>query len=169
MTPALAHVVFRDAVFEDAAAIVRLLIRTKEQSLPALTDDHDRDFEFWLRRWQRYIRDGAGGNVQKALGDSFSILAESEVQLVGLAAYHHTRRWDCDAELESMYVSPDWQARGIGTEFLRIILQRLQADGSRSLCVGYNPKNPYKRFYLKHGAVEINRHWAVWRSLPSLR
>jgi GNAT superfamily N-acetyltransferase len=163
-----AVITFRDAGPEDADQIVHLLIRTKEESLPALTDDHDRNFAFWHDRWRRYIRDGAGGRVQKALGDSCMVLAERGGRLVGFAAYHHTRRWHCDAELESMYVSPDCQHQGIGTELLRVIIERLRAEGSSSMCVGYNPRNPYKRFYWKHGATEINPHWAAWRSLPEI-
>jgi GNAT superfamily N-acetyltransferase len=153
-----------DARPEDAAEMVRVLIRAKEESFPQLVDAHDRNFDFWHDRWRLYLAEGA--RAQQSLGDGFAILARSEGRLAGFAAYHHTRRWDCDAELESIYVLLSHQGRGIGTRLLREIVRRLQADGSRSLCVGYSPRNPYKRFYSKHGAVEINPHWAAWRSLP---
>jgi GNAT superfamily N-acetyltransferase len=144
---------------------VRVLIRTKEESLAGLTNDHDRNFDFWHDRWRRYIEHGS--SAQKALGDGFTILAESAGRLIGFAAYHHTRRWGCDAELESLYVLLSHQGRGVGTTLLREIVGRLRAEGSRSLCVGYSPHNPYKRFYSKHGAVEINPHWAAWCRLPA--
>jgi GNAT superfamily N-acetyltransferase len=113
-----------DARPEDAAEMVRVLIRAKEESFPQLVDAHDRNFDFWHDRWRLYLAEG------------------------------------------SIYVLLSHQGRGIGTRLLREIVRRLQADGSRSLCVGYSPRNPYKRFYSKHGAVEINPHWAAWRSLP---
>jgi GNAT superfamily N-acetyltransferase len=157
----------RDARPEDAAELVRVLIRTKEESFSGPIDPHDRDFDFWHDRWRRYLQEGS--RAQKSLGDGFAILAQTEGELVGFAGYHHTRRWECDAELESIYVRLSHQGRGVGTRLLREILQRLRADGSRSLCVGYRPDNPYKRFYFKHGAIEINPHWAVWRRLPGER
>jgi GNAT superfamily N-acetyltransferase len=158
------EVQLRDARPEDAAEMVRVLIRTKEESFPAPIDPHDLDFDFWHDRWQRYLSEGS--RAQKSLGDGFAILAEIEGRLLGFAGYHHTRRWDCDAELESIYVRLSRQGGGIGTRLLQEIFRRLGADGSRSLCVGYSPANPYKRFYSKHGAIEINPHWAVWRRLP---
>ena len=154
-----------DARPEDAAALVRVLIATKQESFPQPVDPHDLDFNFWRDRWQRYLRHGS--SAQKSVGDGFAILAKRDSEIVGFAGYHHTRRWNCDAELESIYVRLRWQRRGVGTALLREICQRLRADGSQSLCVGYSPGNPYKRFYLKHGAVEINPHWAVWRPLPA--
>ena len=144
---------------EDAAEIVRALIRTKEESFFQLIDPHDRDFDFWHDRWRRYLEEGS--RAQQASGDGFAILARMKGALVGFAAYHHTRWWDCDAELQAIYVRLSHQGRGVGTRLLREIMQRLRGDGSRSLCVGYSPDNPYKRFYLKHGAIEINPHWAV--------
>jgi len=168
VTPRLSQppgILIRDARPEDAAAMVRVLIRTKEESFSNPINPHELDFDFWHRRWQGYIQQGS--RAQQSRGDGFAILAESDARLVAFAAYHHTRRWGCDAELESIYVLLSHQARGVGTSLLREIFQRLRAEGSRSLCVGYSPDNPYKRFYLKHGAIEINPHWAAWRSLPA--
>lgn len=156
----------RDATPADAGAIAALLIATKESSVPELTDDHDRDVGYWTDRWRRYLADGS--RAQMSRGDGFAILAEMDGRPVGFAAYHHTTRHSTDAELESIYVLKAAQARGVGTELLRTVAARLCADGSASLCVGYDPRNPYRRFYVRHGAVEVNPHWAVWRDLPAL-
>lgn len=64
--------------------------------------------------------------------------------------------------MQSLYVLKEVQGQGIGTELLRRIALPLIEEGSQTLCVGYDPLNPYKRFYLKHGAHEINPHWAFW-------
>jgi GNAT superfamily N-acetyltransferase len=160
-----AGVLLRDAGSGDASGIVSVLIRTKEESFAGPVDPHDRDFDFWHDRWLRYIKHGS--SAQHALGDGFAILAQTGGEVIGFAAYHHTRRWNCDAELQSIYVLRCHQCRGAGTTLLGEVIRRLHTDGSRSLCVGYSPDNPYKRFYFKHGAIEINPHWAVWRPLPA--
>ena len=156
----------RDATPDDAALIARLLIQAKEESIPELIDNHDRDFDFWSERWRKYLAEGS--TAQQALRDGFAILALINDQPVGFAGYHHTRRHNCDAELESIYVLLEYQRCGAGTKLFAEVMRRLRADGATSVCVGYAPQNPYKQFYLKHGAVEIDPHWAVWRTLPAV-
>ena len=87
---------------------------------------------------------------------------------MGFAAYHHTTRHDTDAELQSIYVLKEAQGQGVGTRLLQVIANRLHAEGSRTMCVGYAPDNPYRRFYFKHGAVAINPHWAMWPDVSLL-
>lgn len=155
--------VIRDARPADTDTIVGILIASNEASFPHLLDEHGRDHAFWTDRWRRYLTQGSA--AQFSLGDGFALLAELEGRAVGFAGYHHTTRHGTDAELESIYVLEDAQGGGIGSRLLGIVASRLLAGGSRTMCVGYHPKNPYKRFYVKHGAVEINPHWAVWNDL----
>ena len=147
----------------DAEVITKILITSRRTSWPHLLDAHDHDVQFWIDRWSRYLSEGS--RAQFALGDGFVFLAEHDNQPVGFAAYHHTTRHGTEAELQSIYVLKDAQRQGLGTTFLQLICSELRADGSRSMCVGYDARNPYKRFYLKHGAVELNSHWAIWRDL----
>jgi GNAT superfamily N-acetyltransferase len=165
LQPERSIVVLREARVEDVPVLVRILIDTKEGSGGPF-DPHDRDLEFWSDRWRSYI--ATGSRAQHSLGDGIAILATVEDDVIGFAAFHHTRRFGCDAELESIYVLPGHQRRGTGTALLREIVRLLRAGGSGSLCVGYSPDNPHKRFYFKHGAIEINPHWAAWRSLGAL-
>jgi hypothetical protein len=46
----------------------------------------------------------------------------------------------------------------------------LHADGSRTMCVGYDSASPYTRFYQKHGAVETGpgSPWAIWLDVGAL-
>jgi GNAT superfamily N-acetyltransferase len=156
----------RDATPADTDTLVAILIATKEGSFPHLVDDHDRDVQFWIDRWRGYLTQGS--SAQMSRGDGFALLAEISGRPVGFAAYHHTARHAADAELESIYVLKDAQGQGVGTELLAIIGGRLHAEGSRTMCVGYDPRNPYKRFYRKHGAVEISLHWALWLDVSRL-
>lgn len=158
----------RRATLSDTDTIVRILIASKEASFPDTIEDHDRDVEFWTRRWRDYI---ARGRLPLPIfGDGWVFLADVAGVPVGYVAYHHTRRLGTDAELQNIYVLKEWQAKGIGTHLLGIVAHRLQADGSRSLCVGYDAESPYKRFYFKNGAIETapGSPWAVWHDLGAL-
>jgi GNAT superfamily N-acetyltransferase len=101
-------------------------------------------------------------------GDGFALVVEIDGRPAGFAGYHHTARFNADAELESIYLLKAAQRQGVGSRLLRTIAGRLLADGSRSMCVGYDPRNPYQSFYRKHGALAINPHWAIWPDLRPL-
>jgi GNAT superfamily N-acetyltransferase len=153
----------REATTADVDTIVDILIATKEASLLGLITDHDRNKSFWTERWHKYLSEGS--SAQQSRSDGFALIAEEGGRPLGFAAYHHTSRHDTDVELESIYVLKTAQRKGVGTALLREVIGRLVTGGDRSMCVGYDPLNPYKAFYLKHGAAEINPHWAVWRDI----
>ena len=148
---------FVDAAVVDARAASELILASKRGSFDVL-EPRDSDVEHAVQSWERYL--GTGSTAQAATGDGFGVFALLAGRRVGFAAYHHTRRYDCDAELQKIYVLKTAQGRGVGTAMLRLIADRLVADGSKTMCVGYDPANPYKRFYAKHGTVEINPHWS---------
>jgi GNAT superfamily N-acetyltransferase len=158
--------VIRPATVSDVDTIVRILIASKEASFPHLIDDHDRNARFWKRRWRGYLKHGS--RAQQSLGDGFVFIAERDGVPVGYAAYHHTTRHGCDAELQNTYVLREAQGQGIGSALLRLIAERLVDEGSRTMCVGYDGENPYKCFYFKHGAVEIEPGWATWRDVSTI-
>lgn len=158
----------RRAGLGDAGTVVRILIASKEASFPDTIEEHDRDVAFWTRRWRDYI---VRGRVPlQPFGDGWVFLAEVAGAPVAYVAYHHTRRLGTDAELQNIYVLKEWQGRGVGTHLLGVVAHRLHADGSRSMCVGYDSNSPYKRFYVKHGAVETEpgSPWAIWHDLGVL-
>lgn len=158
----------RRAKAGDTDTVVRILIASKEASFPETIDDHDRDVRFWTRRWRDYI---LRGSLPFALfGDGWVFLAEIAGQPVAYVAYHHTRRHGTEAELQNIYVLKEWQRKGIGTHLLGVVAHRLQADGSRRMCVGFDADSPYKHFYMKHGAVETEpgSPWAIWHDVGAL-
>jgi GNAT superfamily N-acetyltransferase len=158
----------RRAVVTDVDTIVRILIASKEASFPDTIDDHDRDVLFWTRRWRGYIAEGS--RAQQSKGDGWVFIAERGGEALGYVAYHHTTRHGTDAELQNIYVLKEAQGQGIGTHLLGVVAHRLRADGSRTMCVGYDEASPYTRFYFKHGAVEIapGAPWAVWHDVHAL-
>jgi GNAT superfamily N-acetyltransferase len=158
----------RRAGLSDVETVVSILIASKEASSPETIGDHDRDVAFWTRRWRDYI---VRGRIPFAvLGDGWVFLAEVEGVPVGYIAYHHTRRLGTDAELQNIYLLKGWQAKGIGTRLLGVVAHRLRADGSKSMCVGYDSNSPYRRFYFKHGGLEVSpgAPWSIWPDLSAL-
>jgi len=162
----LVHI--RRATVADTDTVVRILLASKEASFPGTIDDHDRDVAFWTRRWRGYIVSGSG--ARQSHGDGWVFLAEVEQIPIGYVAYHHTTRHGTDAELQNIYVLKDWQGRGVGTQLLGTVAHRLHADGSRTMCVGYDSESPYKGFYMKYGAVETEpgSPWAIWVDVGAL-
>lgn len=158
----------RRAGIDDTETVVRILIASKDASFPDTIDDHDRDVAFWSRRWRDYIV--RGDLPFSILGDGWVFLAEAGGTPVGYIAYHHTRRFGTDAELQNIYLLKEWQRKGIGTTLLGVVAHRLAEDGSRSMCVGYDSNSPYRNFYFKHGAIETSpgAPWSIWHDLSSL-
>ncbi len=158
----------RRATPDDTDTVVRILIAAKEASSPDTIDGHDRDVTFWTRRWRGYFKHGSGARQSRGAGWVF--LAEVGGQPIGYVAYHHTSRHGTDAELQNIYILKEWQRRGIGACLLGTVAHRLHADGSRTMCVGYDADSPYKRFYFKYGAVEMQpgSAWAIWPDLGAL-
>ena len=158
----------RRATADDTETVVGILIASKIASFPETVDEHDRDTAFWSRRWRGYITKGS--QSQQSLGDGWVFLAELDGVSVGYVAYHHTRRLDTDAELQNIYVLKDVQRQGIGTSLLGVVAHRLQADGSRTMCVGFGAASPYRRFYFKYGAAETapGAPWAIWHDVSEL-
>jgi GNAT superfamily N-acetyltransferase len=158
----------RRAEVRDADIVVRILIASKEASFPDTIEEHDRDVGFWTRRWRDYI---IRERLPLALlGDGWVFLAEVEGSPVGYIAYHHTNRLGTDAELQNIYILRKWQNSGIGTHLLGVVAHRLAADGSQSMCVGFDSNSSYKRFYFKHGAMETSpgAPWPIWHDVPGL-
>ena len=156
----------RTATAADVPGIVSILIDTKHAVFPDRLSVHDGNVEFWTARWQRYITEGA--TAQESLGGSFTFVAEQAGRPIGFAAFHFTRRHGVEAELQSIYVLPAAHGHGVGTRLLQTVAAELLRHDRRSMCVGYDPANPFKRFYFKHGAVEIDPHWAKWEDVSQI-
>ena len=132
----------RRANLSDTDTVVRILIASKEASFPDTIEDHDRDVQFWTRRWRDYI---VRGRLPLAVfGDGWVFLAEIGGLPVAYVAYHHTRRHQTDAELQNIYVLKEYQGKGIGAYLLGTVAHRLHADGSRRMCVGFDANSPYQ-------------------------
>ena len=117
--------------------------------------------DYWRRRLAAYM-DGTS-QPQTALTPRITYVAVSGVAVVGFASGHLTRRFDCDGELQFLNVAASHRGAGIAAELLRRMAAWFVSQHARRICV--DPDDPARRFYTRHGAVALNRHWLVWEDI----
>ena len=89
-------------------------------------------------------------------------------KIIGYLAGHLTTRYNLDSEIQSFYVLKQEQKQKVGTSLLTEFTKWLVNMNAKSLCVGFNPENKYKAFYLKHGGQYLNEHWIYWQDTTQL-
>ena len=94
-------------------------------------------------------------------------LAEKAGRPVGYVAGHLTRRFTCDGELEWIYVVGEERRTGIAAELVRLLAAWFVEKGARRICVDLGDKRA-RGFYLRLGAVDLRRHWLVWKDIGLL-
>ena len=105
---------------------------------------------------------------QFALGERVLVVAESEGEPVGYAGGHRTTRYECDGELQYLYVAPTHRRSGVAGRMIEFLAGWFERHDVRRVCVDVVPENERARgFYAKHGAVALNPHWMVWDDLPA--
>lgn len=102
------------------------------------------------KRWESYTR--GLHHPRYALKPRILFAAFVDKLMVGYIAGHFSRRYGAEGELQSIYVLKDHQGQGLGTSLLMRLAAWFAFHDRRSVCVGIDPANPYKRFYEKYGA-----------------
>ncbi len=92
-------------------------------------------------------------------------VAEAGGERVGFLAAHSSTRMGCEAELQWMFVLPDWQRRGVGARLLPPLAAWCAARDRRHVIIDAPPANPCRSFYLEHGAVALDGYWLHWRDI----
>lgn len=86
---------------------------------------------------------------------------------VGYIGGHRTERFDCDGELQYLYVAPAARRSGVASALLVHLWRWFRAHEIHRICVDVEPSNDRARaFYRAHGATDLNPHWLVW---PDIR
>jgi GNAT superfamily N-acetyltransferase len=80
-------------------------------------------------------------------------------EVVGFAMACPPREPDPEftGELGSIYVRPDDQGTGVGTELVRHAVRFLRGEGRTNMIVWVLEQNPYRRFYEKLGGTLVRR------------
>jgi GNAT superfamily N-acetyltransferase len=120
--------------------------------------------EYWRVRISRYLNREL--HPQQALMPRVSFVALEGDSLVGFIAGHLTRRYACDGELEWINVVPERRGSAVGSELLRLLATWFAEKKAARVCVDVDPANmTSRRFYLRHGAENLNEHWLVWNDI----
>jgi GNAT superfamily N-acetyltransferase len=83
--------------------------------------------------------------------------------LIGYIAGHLTQRFDCDGELQWIYVTPEWRRKGVASGLLRHLASWFKQQRASRVCVNVAVSNlGAHRFYARNGAEVMNSHWLVW-------
>jgi ribosomal protein S18 acetylase RimI-like enzyme len=130
----VSDVVIRRAEPRDAAAMADVWIRSYAAALPTVRRAHNDD----------EVRSLFAAVVVPFHEAWVAIDGERVVGLLILS----------EAELEQLYLDPDWRGRGIGDDFIRLAKER--RPGGLSLWT-FQVNKPAQRFYERHGFTEVDR------------
>ena|SRR5215831_14728510 len=120
--------------------------------------------EYWMKRITGYIN--CELHPQQALMQRVMYVALENDAVIGFIAGHLTRRYECDGELEWINVMPEFRGNGVASELLQMLARWFVQQNATRICVDVDPDNPTARkFYRRHGAEDLNKHWLVWNDI----
>ncbi|HEY6157656.1 MAG TPA: GNAT family N-acetyltransferase [Gemmatimonadales bacterium] len=103
---------------------------------------------------------------QQALPRRVSYVAEAGDAVVGYIAGHLSHRYECEGELQYLFVAPQYRRTGIASELFRLLARWFSHQGARRICVNVEPDNAGARaFYRRHGAITLHPFWLVWSDI----
>ena len=99
----------------------------------------------------------------KALAPRTVWIAETDTGVAGYVGGHLSRRFDCDGELQYLYVAPSYRRSGVAGVLVRHLARWFVEHGAQRICVNVNQESPGARpFYRSLGADDLQAHWMVW-------
>lgn len=94
------------------------------------------------------------------------LIATIDDQFAGYISGQLTTRFGCDGELQWLNVAEPFQRQGVADTLIKELLTWFKAEGAKTICVNVAPENLIARkVYAKHGAVQLNEHWLIWREV----
>jgi GNAT superfamily N-acetyltransferase len=115
-------------------------------------------------RMARYL--ACEHHPHQALMPRVIYVAWEEESLVGYIAGHLTRRFACDGELQWIYVIPEHRGSRVASELLRLLAAWFAEQKASRICVNCGEPNTIaRRFYTRHGAEHLAKHWLVWNDI----
>jgi GNAT superfamily N-acetyltransferase len=152
----MSDVQYREAVASDTPAMAR--IRTEGGEGEAFQRD----------RMTRYL--AGEHHPHQALLPRVIYVALDGDRLVGYTAGHLTRRFQCDGELQWIFVVPEHRGTGVAAALIRLLAAWFEEQKASRICVNCGEGNPIaRRFYTRHGAEPLAKHWLVWDDIRVVR
>lgn len=143
------HVEFRTALLSDVAGIVRMFATGEREGVAD------------ARRLSEYMT--GQHNPQLALPRRSVLCATLGQSPVGYVAGHLSRRFDCEGELQWIYVVASARRQRIGGALVCLLAEWFAAQRVARVCVNVDPNNGSAcGFFSAHGARRRDEHWFVW-------
>lgn len=101
-----------------------------------------------------------------ALAPRIAFLASQGDEPVGYIAGHLSTRFDCDGEVQYLYVAKEYRRRGAAAALLNALAGWFVQHEASRICVDVEPGNEAARsFYKRNGAVDLKPSWLVWNEI----
>ncbi|MGA2597063.1 MAG: GNAT family N-acetyltransferase [Bryobacteraceae bacterium] len=123
--------------------------------------------DYWEARIAAYLNGEL--HPQKSLLPRVGYVALDGDSVVGFAAGHLTQRLGCDGELEWINVTSEYRGKSVASKLVRLLAAWFVERKALKVCVNVAPENiTATRFYMRHGAQRMNRHWLVWNDISAV-
>ena len=150
----------RPALRGDLESITRVQARAMVAA-PDYDDAVDETRE--IRRSRPRISGYFDGSYHPSFAQSDRTLLVADCQrVVGFASGHLSTRLGCTAELQWLFVLPEWQRQGIGGLLLKSLAQWFARMHGTRVIVDAPPDNSSRAFYVRHGAIPLDAYWLHW-------
>ena len=140
---------------DDVEAIVDVTFRSFED---AFNKPFYMEREAAVHRWKAYIR--KEHHPRDAKDPRVVYIGIIGEEIVGFVVGHLTERLGLEGELQSIYVLPKHQGRGLGTQLVIALAKWFKKWDAKEVCVDH--KNGSEGFYIKLGARFNDHGWLVW-------
>ncbi|RKU22632.1 hypothetical protein C6500_03800 [Candidatus Poribacteria bacterium] len=144
-----------EASIDDVAAIVDVTLQSFEG---AFNKPFYMEREAAIHRWRAYMRKEHHPRDAKYPRIVYIVIVNGEI--VGFVAGHLTERLGLEGELQSIYVLPNHQGQGLGTQLVIALAKWFKKWDANEVCVDH--KNGSEDFYIKLGARLNDHGWLVW-------
>jgi len=107
---------------------------------------------------------------QEALSPRIGHVALAGEAVIGYIAGHLTTRHGCAAEVQYLFVAPEFRRQGVATALLRLLAAWFVTRAALKVCVCMDADSPAaKPFYASTGASPFRRLWYGWDDISALR
>ncbi len=137
-------ITFADVTLDDFERLVTIRIAAMRASLEAVG---------------RFDPDRARERLRKSFFPEFTQIIIADSQSIG---FYTLRPVEDGLHLDHFYIHPDWQSQGIGSQVLRSLLTKADAE-QVAVHLGALRDSPSNRFYQRHGfTVTGEDEWDVY-------
>jgi GNAT superfamily N-acetyltransferase len=106
---------------------------------------------------------------QLALLPRAGFVAIVNAAVIGYIAGHLTQRFDCQGELQYLYVAPAHRRSGVARNLLGRLAAWFGEQQALRVCVNVDEDSPGARpFYVSMAATDLCPHWMEWRDITSV-